>query len=263
MILSQAKLLLTMCLFEAQRFKTYPLEFLASLFSRFAELTLYATFWIIVSQLSQRGGIGMKDIIAYYLIISGLTPFFYSGFGIASMMVDQIKRGLLNQVLLRPVSPILYPWANRTGRNLISFVFGALEIAVGMFISGGIHANALPFLLPVLFSTFAINMAFNIMIGATGFYFVEARGIKNTALHIATFCRGEKIPLHFMPPDMMHFLLLTPFPASQYFLTILLQGTRLPNWGDVLIGCAWSISLLFAAVVFWRRGLRRYEAVGI
>jgi ABC-type uncharacterized transport system permease subunit len=263
MWLSQLKLLASMSWFEAQRFRAYPLEIVASIFSRLAEVALYTAFWFIVSAYGAHGNITMKDIIAYYLIVTGLTPFFYAGFGVASMTIEHIKSGQLNQTLIRPVNPILYPWANRTGRNAFNIAFGLLEIIVGMIISGGIHASALPFLLPVLCNTLAINAAFNIIIGAAGFYFTDARGLKNTSLHIASFARGEKMPLHLMPPGLSHFLLLTPFPASQYHLAILLQGTRLPAWSDVWLGCAWSVALIFIAVKFWQRGLRNYEAVGI
>lgn len=252
-----------MCWFEALRFRAYPLELVASLFSRLAEVTLYITFWLIVSALSQKGDIHPQDIVGYYLIITGLTPFFFAGFGVGSMAIDQIKNGQLSQVLVRPINPIWYPWANRVGRNSINLLFGLAEIAAGMIISGGLKPEALPFLLPVLFNTFMINAAFNIMIGSCAFYFTEGRGIKNAALHVASFARGEKMPIHLMPPGLASFLLLTPFPASQYHLAIVLQGNRLPAWGDVLIGFMWSIALLITAVWLWQRGLRRYEAVGL
>jgi ABC-2 type transport system permease protein len=263
MDLSQAKLLWHMCWFEAQRFRAYPLEIAASLFSRIAELSLYATFWLIVGQFGGSSNINGKDVIAYYLIISGLVPFFSSAFGVASMTIDYIKTGKLSQSLIRPINPILFPWAIRNGRNIVAMAFGVVQITLGMVLSGGMKPAALPFLLPVIINSFAINTAFNIMLGASAFYLTESRGIKNTFLHIASFFRGEKMPLHLMPPGLMNFLLLTPFPASQYHLTILLQGTRLPTWSDVLIGCAWSIVLLVVAVKMWQRGLRKYEAVGI
>lgn len=262
MDISQVKLLWFMCVFEAQRFRAYPLEMVASLLSRLAEAALYATFWIIISQFGG-GNISLHDIVGYYLIISGITPFFYSGFGIATQAIEMIKSGELTQTLIRPVNPILYPWAVRTGRNLVNLLFGLVQVVAGMIISGGITPQALPFLLPVLINTMLLNVSFNLMLGTLAFYFTEARNLKNTVYHITTFARGEKMPLHLMPPWLSQFLLLTPFPASQYHLAILLQGTRLPTWTDVLIGCAWSVILLLLAIKFWQRGLRKYEAVGI
>lgn len=262
-MIAKLSLLWSMCWFEAQRFRAYPHEIAAGIASRVFELGLYATFWLIVAQYAPAGTIDAWDILSYYMIISGLTPFFYAGFGIGAQTIDLIKSGQLSQTLIRPVNPIIYPWALRTGRNMINLAFGLVQIIVGVAITGGMKAEALPFLLPVLLNTAALNAAFNIFIGASAFYFTDARGLKNTLFHIAHFLRGDRMPLHLMTPVFINFLMLTPFPASMYHLTILLQGNRLPVWNDVLVGCVWSVVLLFAAVRFWRAGLKHYEAVGI
>ena len=262
-MLKRLKLWAYMAWFEAQRFRAYPLEIFAGVFSRLTEVLLYGTFWVVVGQFASSGSINAVDIIGYYLIITGLTPFFYSGFGIASLTADMIRTGELNQTLIRPINPIIHPWALRTGRNLVNLIFGVIQIIVGIVISGGIRAEALPFLLPVLFNTAALNAAFNILLGSIGFFTTDGHGAKNAFLHLATFLRGERMPIYLMEPGFAHLLPLTPFPASLYHLAILLHGNVLPTWSDVLIGSAWAIVLLFASLKVWNLGLRKYEAVGI
>ena len=252
-----------MCWFEAQRFRAYPLEIAAGIFGRLAEMSLYATFWIVVGHFAAPGNISPLDIIGYYMIITGLSPFFYTGFGIAGMTVDMIKNGQLNQTLIRPINPIIHPWALRTGRNSIDLIFGGVQVIIGMVLTGGLRPDALPFLVPVLLNTMALNASFNIIIGAMGFYLTDGRGLKNSFLHLASFLRGEKMPIYLMEPAFASFLMLTPFPASIYHLTITLKGTQLPAWNDVLVGSVWAAILLFVAVRVWRRGLKKYEAVGI
>lgn len=251
-----------MCWFEAQRFRAYPHEVVAGVFSRLAEVLLFGSFWWIVGQ-ATGAHIQPNDIIGYYLIISGLTPFFYTGFGIGSMTIDMIKSGELNQTLIRPISPILHPWAIRTGRNAISILFGALQVAIGIWLIGGVKPESLPLLIPVLCNTAAINAAFNIFLGTMGFYLTDGRNFKNAFFHVASFCRGERMPLYLMDPAFAQLLMLTPFPASIYHLTMVLHGSHLPTWNDVLIGSLWAIALLIASVQFWKIGLRRYEAIGI
>lgn len=259
---SRFRIWLDVCLFEASRFRAYPHEIVAGIFSRLAEVALFSSFWYIVGQASGNT-LNLIDILGYYLIISGLTPFFYTGFGIGAMTNDMIKSGELNQSLIRPINPILHPWAIRTGRNAISLLFGVLQICVGVIISGGLRADALPLLLPVLLNTAALNASFNIFLGAMGFYMTDGRNFKNTFFHVASFCRGERMPLYLMDPAFAHTLMLTPFPASIYHLTMLLHGTHIPALHEVLIGSAWAAVLLLASVKIWRVGLRRYEAVGI
>ena len=261
-MVGRAKLWASMCWFEAQRFRAYPLELVASVLGRIAEFTLYSTFWITVAHFTAPGSINPIDIIGYYMIITGLTPFFYTGLGIAGMTVDMIKSGELNQTLIRPINPILHPWALRTGRNAADMGFGLVQVAIGIVITGGMQAEALPFLLPVLFNTAAINAAFNIAIGALGFYMTDGRGFKNAFMHLAAFMRGEKMPIYLMQPQFVSFLMLTPFPASIYHLVIILKG-GVPQWGDVAVGSLWAVGLLIFAIALWKRGLRKYEAIGI
>lgn len=262
-MLSRIKLWAAMTWFEAQRFKAYPVEIAAGIFGRLAEITLYATFWLVVAQFSAPGNISALNIISYYLIISGLTPFFYSGYGIAGMTIDMVKSGELSQTLIKPINPIFYPWAMRTGRSFINIGFGALQVIAGLILSGGMRPAALPFLVPVLLNTAMLNAAFNIMIGATAFHLVDSRGLKNAFLHLSSFLRGERMPIYLMTPGFAHVLMLTPFPASLYHLAILFQGSHLPEWNDVIVGSVWAVGLLFFSVKFWQAGLKKYEAVGI
>lgn len=249
--------------FEAQRFAAFPFETIASLVGRLTEAGLFIVFWLVVGSLSSSGQLDPIDLISYYLIATGISPFFYLGFGIGSEIIKLIKRGELNQLLLRPTSPLVYPWAVRTGRNAINILFAIVQVAIGIVLAGGISFSMLPFLLPVLFNALLINAALNMMVGTAGFYLVEATGVKNATVHVARLLRGELMPLYLMPAGIASALQLTPFPASQYHLTILLQGTHELSWGVVLIGSLWAVLLMAIAIVFWKRGLRLYEAVGI
>lgn len=263
MNLRKVHLVVAMGWFEAQRFRAFPLEVIASLATLIIESLLFIVFWLLVGKYAGTGALNQRDIISYFLIMSGMTPFFFMGFGIGSQIIRLIKSGELNQVLIKPVNPLIYPWTFRMGRNAISMLFGLVQILAGIVVAGGVTGRALPFLLPVLINMAIINAAFNIFIGTMGFYLVEAAGVKNAFVHLARFCRGELMPLFLMPASVATWLQFSPFPASHYHLAIALQGERLPEWRFVLIGFVWAVVLMAVALLFWRRGLRHYEAVGI
>lgn len=251
--------------FEAQRFKTYPLEAVASVVERIIMTLLYVVFWLIVGRYSgNKVGLSARSVVSYYLIAGGLTPFFYTGFGVAGQFIRLIKNGELNQLLVRPVNVVVYPWAMRTGKNLASQCVGVIQIVIGFLIAQpDWHAHHYLLLLPVLINMFAINAAFNMLVGTLAFYYTEVKGFQNTAVHISRLLRGELIPLYLLPLTLFHFLQYTPFPASMYHLVSLLQGTHSPTFAQVAIGSAWSLVLLFIAGRFWYMGLKRYEAIGI
>lgn len=223
---------------------------------------LFITFWLLVSKYSLTGSINTRQIISFYLISSGMTPFFYQGFGIGSMTIKLIKSGELNQILIKPINPILYPWAIRTGRNAVNLTVGLTEVIIGIVVMGGLSTKVLPYLPFVLLNTLLINEAFNIFIGTIGFYTIEALGIKSSAEMLASFFRGSYVPLFLMPTALASFLQYTPFPASQYHLARLLQG-QTPPFHFMLLGTVWAVVLITLAVQGWHRGLEKYEAVGI
>lgn len=262
-MLNEAKLFVSLTYYQALRYKAFPLEIAASIFSNVVSVILYVTFWLLVGKYSSGGKIVPRDIVSFYLIITGLSPLFYSTMGIASQTIKDIKDGTLNQVLTKPINPIINSWSVRTGGSIVAIIFGLFMVAIGIFIAGGVSSRILPYLPLVLFNTLMINAAFNIAIGTCGFYFIQATGLKDTFVHIANLCRGQMIPLFLMPASIATALQFTPFPASQYHLSILLQGTRLPSWGFVILGSVWAVVLMYGSIKFWRHGLKRYEAIGL
>ncbi|MBP7820664.1 ABC-2 family transporter protein [Candidatus Saccharibacteria bacterium] len=262
MYIKNAKLLYFMVAFEARRFQAFPIEIIASVARRIIEITLYITFWLIVSNYSS-ANINSRDIISYYLIITGITSFFFTQLGAGSQLISIIKTGELNQILIKPMPALLSPFSTRAGRNIINYAWGGLQIVAGIIIAGGIgDSNWLLFPL-ILINTFLINIALNIFVGTLGFYFIEAGGIKNVVVHITTICGGLLIPLFLMPQNISNALqIFTPFPASQYQMAIFLQGKYPLNSWFVLIGLIWAIVLILASLKFWKYSLRHYEATG-
>ena len=160
-----------MTLFESKRFAMFPTEVVASIMARLIEVTLYVTFWLIVGKFAGSGNIIPKEVISYYLIINGITAFFFTQIGIGNLIIKMIKFGELNQALIKPVSPLLVPWSQRAGRNVLNIILGGIQVITGVIIAGGLTFNAgllLPF---ILFNTIVLNLAFNFIVGTFGFYF--------------------------------------------------------------------------------------------
>lgn len=262
MLLKNIKLFGQLTLFEANRYRVYPSELLAVLARRIIELSLYVSFWLIISKYSEVV-ISTKSIIGYYLIINGLTSFLFTQMGAGSDLIKQIRTGELNQVLIKPMPALLSPFSNRTGKNLINLIIGFVQVVMGIIIAGGLGDDRF-YLLPILlFNAIVINVSLNIILGCLGFYFIEAGGIKNSFLHIINLCGGVLMPLFFMPIGVANALqIFTPFPAAQYQLTIFLQGQYPLNGFFVVIGFFWALIMIFFALKLWKFSLSKYEAVG-
>lgn len=252
-----------MTLFEARRFTMFPTEAAAAILARLFEMVLYITFWLLVGKYAGSGNVSPVQVISYYLIINGIIGFFFTGMGIGSMLIKMIKYGELNQVLIRPVSPLLVPWSQRAGRNLLTQIIGGLQVIAGVALASSMSIHSSMWLPVILVNTLVLNLAFNFIIGTLGFYLVEAGGVKNVFVHIYNLCGGVLMPLFLMPTSVATALQFTPFPAAQYHLVIVLQGIYQVNGYFVVIGSLWAIALMTFALWFWHRSLRYYEAIGI
>lgn len=250
--------------FEAKRFGAYPLEAIANFIERSFSTGLFILLWITIGQFSGDQSLDTRQIVSYFLIAGGLMSYLYAGMGIAGMFLKLIKNGELSQYLLRPVNVIVYPWALRTGRNLINQITGLIQIVIGLLIAQPDLGGRGLLMLPIVFiNALLINAAFNILLGCLAFYFVEIKGFISTFVHIAKLMRGDLMPLFLMPLAIQSILQATPFPASMFHLVGLLQGKTPPTWPQILIGSMWAIGLCFIASLAWRRGLKHYEATGL
>lgn len=252
-----------MTLYEARRFKMYPTEAAAVVMARVIEMILLITFWLLVAKYATNSTIVPSQIISYYLIINGITTFFFTQLGIGSLIIRAVKSGYLNQILILPINPLVVPWSQRAGRNGLGLIIGAIQIVIGVVLAGGLPTTMLPYAPLILFNTIVLNLAFNFIVGTFAFYLGEASGIKNATVSIYNLCGGLLIPLFLMPVSVANYLQYTPFPAAQYHMAILLQGTYSIDVKYIVIGFFWSFVVMGFALWFWKISLRRYEAIGI
>lgn len=264
MLIKNAKLLFVMTVFETKRLSMFPTEVLALIISRMLDLVMLIAFWSVVAKYAPNNTIDIRQIISYFLIKNGISTFFFTEFGIGGLMLKLIKAGGLSQLLLRPCSALLAPWAERIGRNSVGNAIGFLQIVGGVVLVQNIGGSPPWVYVAVVISTLAINLSFNFILGTLGLYFVEASGVRNMFRHVSRLLGGGLMPLYLMPAGVAHFLQLTPFASSGYTLTLLLQGSdKLPEPPYIIIGLVWSVVLMWFALWFWRRSLAQYEAIGL
>jgi ABC-2 type transport system permease protein len=81
---------------------------------------------------------------------------------------------------------------------------------------------------------------------------------------VAAFLTGSFAPITFYPAAVQSFIAWTPFPYFLYYPVEVLTGAA-GLWESVriiAIQCVWVGIMLLVRSVLWRRGLRRYGAVG-
>jgi len=212
--------------------------------------------------------------------VAGFTPARFAAYYIAWLFVRQasqmagtegfaemVRSGELTKQLLVPASPIhqrtagMYAWA-----VLLSLIAVPIAVALAVVFEPDFHTSPLQVVLFVVAVGGATTIAAGVCLAVsfTAFWLVTIRGLDRLIATIGIVISGRLVPVELLPyaarvvSSVLWFRWFWDFP-----ITVLIG----PITGrELLVGFAmqlgWALALRRAAAVLWRRGLRRYGAVG-
>lgn len=242
---------------------------------RFLPLVTSIFLWYAVYQNRQASGasssirgMSYEDMIAYYTLMF-IARGFSSVPGTMTDISKDIKDGLLNRYLIRPISYFWYQVMYRLAHKLVFwyvalFTFPPIFFLMRHFFS---HTPTLWEWLSFvasLFIAFSIGMIFCSIIGLLAFWFLEISTFLFVVMMIEFFLSGHLIPLNLLPASMQPFLMWSPFGYEGYWPCVILMGKvpqeqllQLLGIGFLWVGIFYAISQWM-----WKMGLKRYSAVG-
>lgn len=259
------KLYFAVIKFNLLRYLAYPHEIIAVIARRIMEVMLILVFWVAIAE-SSGGKFDAKSLIAYFLLafsISEITLTNYLPFGRDINVA--IKQGRLNNFLIKPVKLIPFMYSDFMGRSGARIILSVLLFFVSLVLLP--PASFLSFILFwfALFAAILIALSFNIFIGVISFYTTEANSFKNAISHINRVLSGLLIPITFFPPLLRKISMVLPFQAMVFGPANMLRQEFINK--EVLfylaINLIWGIGLISLAIYYWKKGLKKYEAVGI
>ncbi|MBA2540949.1 MAG: ABC-2 family transporter protein, partial [Deltaproteobacteria bacterium] len=119
-------------------------------------------------------------------------------------------------------------------------------------------------LLPSLALAWLITFTLMFAIGALAFFITRAMGLFNLYFIVFTLLSGYLMPIKMLPEpiasiaEWLPFRFMISFPVE--LMTERIPGDRLAML--LLVQLGWAIGTLLIATFVWRRGIRRFEAVG-
>ncbi|MBN2015544.1 ABC-2 family transporter protein [Candidatus Dojkabacteria bacterium] len=237
------------------------------------KLAIVVAFIFIWTRIEEEGGeiigYGLSGIIVYYLVTQVLDGLYSSQ--IARALRDDVIRGELSNKLVKPVSPLPFFFSQHVARVLSETVM-YVALAIPIFIVKPDLLDFLPFRIESLLYTLIIFVlacviGFNVFLlaGLIAFWTKESSGMQAVIKNAAKFFTGALIPIDLLPDYFSKVIMLTPFPYIIFFPTKILMGDV--SFREFIIGClivvSWIVILTMANVAIWKRGLKRYESVGI
>lgn len=214
------------------------------------------------------GGFDVRQTMTYFVMLLVLQ-FFIGAFNEDYQISEEIRNGLINQFLLKPVNYFIYRFTIYLSARLVSGLLVLLPLAV-----------ALPFIheyivfpdemwrvavgLPAIVLSGLIQFSIAYCFGLLTFWFLEIQGFVILSLAVETVLGGQMFPLDLMPDWVFRLSQYLPFYYQMYFPAAVLTGRI--DQGLALQGLAiqllWVIALLGLNHLLWSRGLRRHTAVG-
>jgi ABC-2 type transport system permease protein len=245
---------------------TYRAEVILWLLSFIFPLVMLAAWLTVVAQVGPIGGFGSADFVSYY--IAGTVVFRLTTVWIAYQWAREIQTGDLSLKLVKPIHPFHQFAAWQLGWKLFDvLVLVPLMCLVALLLPNVGYAtdplHLLTFTLSVAIGL-AINTLISAIFGVIAFWTTQSRYIAELWHGVGQFLSGFVAPLALFPDDIQRVAFVLPFRYGISFPIEVLMG-RL-DWAATVqglaIGLSWIIASGLIFEMLWRRGIRRYEAVG-
>jgi len=207
-----------------------------------------------------------QDFVAYYLgllIVRNLTSNW-----VAWQMMEEIRMGVLSMRLLRPIHPfVAYSTTQIAALPFRSLL--AVPLAVILLLSSGASALTtdplqLALLVPSLLLAWLITFGIFFALGCLGFWLTQAYGIINFYFAVWALFSGYLLPLDLLPSPIATAAHWMPF-HSMTGAPVELMTRQLTDAQTLeLVGrqMGWAVACCMFALVVWRAGVRKFEAVG-
>lgn len=247
----------------------YRASFLMDTFTTgFSVLISFLTIALIFQRFNNIGGWSLPEVAFLYGMVEmafGIMDMLFSGFDPDNFSV-QVQRGAFDQLLLRPIDITLQVLGSQfIVRRLGRIAQGAaiLFIAVAAL---NLHWTLAKWLyLPVVLASLVCFFGGLFIIGATSTFWTVER---IEAINIFTYGGSEMMsyPMHIYQDWMRRFFTyVVPAIFLNYAPALYLLGKPdplgLPAFAPFLAPVAGG-SVLVAALLFWRFGIRHYQSTG-
>lgn len=243
----------------------YRAEFLVWILTTTLPLVMLG-LWTSVAKEAPFQGYAAADFVAYYLatlIVRNVT-----GSWVAWQISEEIRLGSMSMRLLRPMHPMVAFAASHVAaipfRSLV-----ALPVAVVLLVSSGASALTteplqLALIVPSLALAWMITFCVLFAIGSLAFFVTKAMALLNLYFGLFALLSGYLLPLPLLPPVIRQISEYAPF-RFMLSVPVELMTRRMParELAEVMaLQVGWAVATLALALWLWRRGVRRFEAVG-
>ncbi len=221
--------------------------------------------WVSLAGDGSVGGFSAADFAAYFL-----TVFLVRQLTVVWVVWDldrEIRLGELSPKLLWPLDPFWQHATYNLAEKVVRLPLLLPFVALGLWLTGVQPVASLAALLGFLLAlagAWLIRFNQQYAFGLFAFWTDQATALQNIWFALYFGLSGTLAPLTLFPEGLQRLLTWTPFPYLVDFpARVLLGAVEGPAlWRGLALQAAWALAFIALRLWLWRRGLRRYGAVG-
>jgi ABC-2 type transport system permease protein len=215
------------------------------------------------------GGFALGQTITYFVVLI-VIQFFSGAFNEDYQISEEIRNGLINQFLLKPINYFVYRFSIYLAARLVSGALVLIPLVIAFpilkdYLTFPHDAWRLAVGLPAVALAGLIQFSIAYCFGMLTFWFLEIQGFVILSMAVESVLGGQMFPLDLLPARALNVAHYLPFYYQMYFPAAIFTGRINDPWfalHGLLIQSCWVVALLSLNTFLWRRGLRRHTAVG-
>lgn len=251
---------------------TYRVNFLAravfGLIPLIAILYVWQKIYAGKAAGSSIGSYSLPEMVSYYLlatIVDALTAVNEDDWQIAA----DIKDGNISQFLLKPIDYLWYRLCLFVSGRVTYLAVAVTPLALFIFYLRQYLVpppswSALVAFLISTFMTALLQFFTSYAMAMLAFWVLEVSTFIFILFAFEYIASGHLFPLDILPPGLQQALQFTPFPYQLYFPVSVYMGktTGADLARGLLVQALWVLAAYGIARFAWRRGIKKYSAVG-
>lgn len=221
--------------------------------------------WMGLAANGPVGGYAAEDFAAYFLLVFVLRQFTVCW--VVQPLSREIRLGEMSARLMRPLDPYWIFVAEHMIALLMRLPIVPPVVLLGLALTGAfvkLSLAALPLFLLAIIGAWLIRYNMHYSLGLVAFWTDQAASFEGLLFTIYMVFGGALFPINLLPPTAQQIMALTPFPYMIGFPVDIMLG-ELSN-AELLRGFGmqmfWTVVFVATRQLVWRRGLKRYSAVG-
>ena len=253
----------------------YRANALIGLFAILSGLFIEYQIWSLIFSQNNYSSINMDGVntgysfeqLIVFIFLSIIVGQLKSSWVTSSQMILEIRQGLINKYLIRPISYFWYHFMMFIGTNSLYVIVYSLLISIFVYLFPGmIFQNILSligFIISLLLSIYLSYCIYFIMV-CFAFWFGEVRSIVVAYNVGMLMISGQYIPIRLFPPEFLSIIKWTPIPYLVDLPVSIATGIITINeWKiSIGIGSLWSLILTLVCFAIYKTAIKGYEAYG-